>query len=75
MSPSEKTGGNYPAGVFGRDEVLQLLGEMLSQAKPGHLHHPPPLSKAAQEAIEAHRRNLRTLGTDTRSTASSPSIK
>ena len=75
MSPNDKsTSPIFVTGVYGKEEVLQLLGEMLSQVKPGYTPHQPPLSQAARAAIAAHRQNLETLGTEIRGT-NSTSIK
>jgi hypothetical protein len=68
MSPNEKSNVGYVTNVYGKEEVLQLLGEMLSQVKPGYSHHQPHLSTAARAAIAAHRKNLETLGTEIRTT-------
>ena len=68
MSPNDKSSPGYVASIYGKEEVLQLLGEMLSQVKPVYPHHQPPLSQAARAAIAAHRQNLETLGTETRGT-------
>ena len=70
MSPNDKTRESFAASVYGKEEVLQLLGEMLSQVKPGYQPHQPPLSQAARAAIAAHRQNLETLGTEIRGTNS-----
>jgi len=71
MSPNEKASSSFGNSVFGKEEVLQLLGEMLAQVKPGFHHQQPPLSQAAKAAIAAYRSNLETLGTDTGGTGSS----
>jgi hypothetical protein len=76
MSPNEKTATPYPPGVFGKDEVLQLLGEMLSQVKPGgYPPHRPQLSAAARAAITEYQQDLKMLGTDNRSTNRSSTSK
>jgi hypothetical protein len=82
MSPNEKTNPSpspsspsFITSVFGRDEVMQLLGEMLSQVKTGYPHPQRPVfSQAALAAIAAHRANLATLGTEIRGANSSGSI-
>jgi len=76
MSPNEKATAPYPTGVFGKDEVLQLLGEVLSQVKPGgYLPHQPQVSQAAQTAIDEYQQDLKMLGTDNRSTSRSSTSK
>ena len=82
MSPNDKTnpspGPSSPSfvtSVFGKDDVMQLLGEMLAQVKSGIPHQQRPVfSQAALAAIAAHRANLATLGTEFRGSSFGGSI-
>jgi hypothetical protein len=63
MKPDdEQTGANYPPKQFTKDDVLQLLGEVLTQVRPGL--QPQPLSTAALKAVDAYHANRATLAHD-----------
>jgi hypothetical protein len=66
MSPDDKVAAGLATKPFDKDEVLQVLGEILRQVKP---FHPPPLSQAALDAIASYHDNRSTLFHDGRLTS------
>ena len=63
MRPDETPQPSYVAATIGKDELMQLLGEVLKQVKPLHVQ---PLSEAARAAITLYDRNRDTLAHDHR---------